>query len=114
MLPGVIGEKRLIETLHISSPVLTPKGDGINDEVHISLVTLNLDKAASHVDLFDLQGKPLVRLEATSTRQAEYSFTFTGRDDAGRLLPPGVYLYSINLGADSGQYTVLHSISVAH
>ena len=102
MLPGVIGEKRLIETLDISSLVLTPKGDGINDEVHISLVTLNLDKAAPHVDLSDLQGKPIVRLEATSTRQAEYSFTFTGRDDAGRLLPPSVYLYRINLGADSG------------
>jgi len=100
MLAGVIGEKKLIETLDISSPVLTPKGDGINDEVHISLVTLNLDKADPHVDLFDMQGKRLVRLEATSTRQAEYSFTFTGRDDADRLLPPGVYLYRINLGAD--------------
>ena len=61
-----------------------------------------------------MQGKPLVRLEATSTRQAEYSFAFTGRDDADRLLPPSVCLYRINLGADSGQDTVLHSISVTH
>ena len=114
MLPEVIGERRLIEALDISSSVLTPKGDGINDEVHIRLATLNVDEGAPHVDLFDLRGRRLVRLEATSTRQAEYAFAFTGRDDAGRWLPPGVYLYRINLGAELGQDTALHSLSVTH
>jgi len=114
MLPEVIGERRLIEALDISSSVLTPNGDGLNDEVYIRLVTLNVDEAAPHVDLFDLRGKRLVRLEATSTRQAEYAFAFTGRDAAGRLLPPGVYLYRVDLGADSGQDTALHSLSIAY
>ena len=31
MLPEVIGEGRLIEALDISSSVLTPNGDGLND-----------------------------------------------------------------------------------
>ena len=82
--------------------------------MHIRLVTLNVDEGAPHVDLFDLRGRRLVRLEATSTRQAEYVFTFTGRDAAGRLLPPGVYLYRVDLGADSGQDTALHSLSIAY
>ena len=114
MLPEVIGERRLIEALDISSSVLTPNGDGLNDEVHIRLVTLNVDEGAPHVDLFDLRGRRLVRLEATSTRKAEYAFAFTGRDAAGRLLPPGVYLYRVDLGADSGQDTALHSLSIVH
>lgn len=33
---------------------------------------------------------------------------------AGGLLPPGVYLYRVNLGADSGQDTALHSLSIAY
>ena len=57
MLPEVIGERRLIEALDISSSVLTPNGDGLNDEVYIRLVTLNVDEAAPHVDLFNLRGK---------------------------------------------------------
>ncbi len=114
MLPDVIGNRTLIDALEISSPLLTPNGDGINDEVDIRFVTLNVDGAVPHVDLFDLRGKRWARLAAASTEGSHYVFTFAGRDETGRLLPPGLYLYRIDLGADTGRDTALRRLSIAY
>ena len=112
MLPEVIGKRRLIEALDISSSVLTPNGDGLNDEVYIRLVTLNVDRPL-HTSTSLTYGANGSAFRSNSTRQAEYAFAFTGRD-AARPAAPGVYLYRVDLGADSGQDTALHSLSIAY
>ena len=114
MLPEAIGARELIGELDISSPVLTPNGDGIHDEVHIRFVTFNVDGGTPHVELFDLRGKRWARMEATATQGANYVCTFDGRDAAGQRLPPGLYLYRVDLGADAGQDTALRRIAIAY
>jgi hypothetical protein len=113
LLPDLVLSDRLIGSLEISSPVLTPNGDGINDVLDMSFVVFKLMGDQPHLSLYDLAGRRVVELEATMDGSAR-RFSWTGRDEAGKLVQPGVYLYRLDLGADVGEDTRTGAISVAY
>lgn len=114
MLPDLIGATQLIGDFSISSPVLTPNGDGINDEVQISFVAFKIETAAPQIEIFDLSGRSVAQLDAPTNQNTAYTFTWSGRNKAGELVQPGVYLYHLDLGATTGKDTALRSIAVAY
>jgi hypothetical protein len=114
MLPALTGATRLIDDLSISSPVLTPNGDGVNDEVQIRFVAFKVTDQTPRVLIYDLAGRPVSELPPPTVQAATYAFTWSGRDASGDLLRPGAYLYRIDLGADAGEDTILRTIAVAY
>ena len=114
MLPALTGATQLIDDLSISSPVLTPNGDGINDEVVIRFVAFKVEQRTPRVRIFDLAGRPVAELAAPTIDGVAYVFTWNGRATQGDLMPPGTYLCRIDLGADAGDDTALHAIAVAY
>jgi hypothetical protein len=113
LLPELTGSARLIDDLRFSTPVLTPNGDGVNDQVEISLVIFKVEAADPRVEIFDLSGRSVARLLPSATGPATH-FTWSGRDRMGELVSPGIYLCRVDLGAQTGDDSALHALAVAY
>ena len=112
-LPGLVDSDELIADLSIAPAAFTPNGDGINDEVAIRFAVLKLTQPNPRVDILDLAGNKIAKIDATpSTSVLEYRWD--GRDDTGQRVAPGLYLCKIDLGAASGQDEALRTIAVAY
>ena len=114
MLPALTGTTQLIDDLSISSPVLTPNGDGVHDEVVIRFVAFKVEQRTPQVHIFDLAGRPVAELATPTLDGVAHVFTWNGRATQGDLVPPGTYLCRIDLGADAGNDTALRTIAVAY
>ena len=114
LLPELSGSDRLIDDLQVSTPVLTPNGDGIHDQVEIRFVPFKVSGSAARIVVYDVAGRRIAELVPGATRSPERRFTWSGRDESGRLVRPGIYLYRIDLGADSGEDSMLRALIVAY
>ena len=114
MLPALADATQLIDELSLSSPVLTPNGDGANDEVQIRFVVFKVTEQTPRVFIYDLAGRPVAELPPPTVQGAAYVFSWTGHDAAGNLVRPGAYIYRIDLGADAGGDTTLRTVAVAY
>jgi hypothetical protein len=113
MLPDLPGGGSLIGDLSFSSPVLTPNGDGINDAVEVRFVVLKATAVAPVVEIFGLSGRIVATLVAEEDGLARRA-SWSGRNAAGQVVVPGLYLCRIELGTQAGEDTALHSIAVAY
>ena len=114
MLPALTDANKLIDELSFSSSILTPNADGVNDEIEITFVSFKVEGSAPQIEIFDLAGRSVARLSASTVQGASYAFSWAGRDAAGDLVQPGAYLLRIDLGANAGEDTVLRTIAVAY
>ena len=114
MLPTLTSTTQLIDDLSISSPMLSPNGDGINDEVVIRFVAFKVTQRTPQVYIFDLAGRPVAELVTPTIDGLAHVFTWNGRATQGNLVPPGTYLCRIDLAADAGDDTALRTIAVAY
>ena len=90
-----------IGRVQLTSPVCTPNGDGVNDQVRIEYDLLNLTGATPvRIGLADLSGRKLRTIEHTVRSSGRYAAVWDGRDDGGALLPPGVYLLHLEVATD--------------
>jgi hypothetical protein len=52
------------------------------------------------VDIFDLSGRPVAQVGPVAHTAGTARISWDGRDGGGELVPPGIYIYHLNL---SGQ-----------
>lgn len=97
--------ERIIVDAHTDPNPFTPNGDGKNDQTRFSFFVSNLtEERPIQVKVYDVTGR-LVKtvLDTKSTAQAyveQNAILWDGRDDNGRLLPPGLYIYQIIVEVD--------------
>jgi hypothetical protein len=113
MLPDLASSDQLIGDLSLGSEIFTPNGDGINDQLTVRFVALKVEGTQPVVEIYDLAGRLVTRLLSTSG-DAQQQFSWPGNDASGRRVDPGIYLLRIDLGADSGNDTILRTIAVAY
>lgn len=95
--------KRVLGELSIAPNPFSPNGDGINDEAAIEFVVfkVDMDKRIG-IEVYDLFGRRHRRMvERRMNASGIHSVMWDGRDDDGRLVPPGVYLVRVHTDADS-------------
>jgi len=71
----------------------TPNGDGYNDEVVFQVAGMGLDSPV--VKIFDRRGMEVKEIKESS----DYWLVWDGRNENGREMEPGVYLYLLMDGA---------------
>lgn len=105
----------LLQRLEIRPRALTPNGDGVNEEATISFDLRDLTEARPvQVQVLALDGRTVRRLPSAPTASAHVLHQWDGRDDAGRLAPPGVYLVQVELDSDRERRTAVATVSVAY
>jgi len=120
-LVGAFGGSALIDEVQAVPPLFTPNGDGVNDEVQFRFRVVRVgDGSPVLVHIHDLGGR-LVRslTEQRAFSTGAYAIAWDGRDDEGRLLPPGVYCARLSVdtevrGARIGRTQVLSVVSLAY
>ena len=104
--------------LRMSSPVVTPNGDGANDLLELDFSVLRVDgESEVRTEVFDLSGRRLWEDVQLRTRASgSYRVQWGGVDQAGSLLAPGVYLLRVAVDAarEAGGTETLRPVYVAY
>ena len=112
LLPALTGSDQLIGDLELAPATFTPNGDGINDQLHIRFVVFKVETATPRVRVFDLAGRLVAELVGADGDIASYKWS--GRDAQGVLVPPGLYLCHIDLGAAAGEDVAVRPVAVMY
>lgn len=108
-------DEELFTGVAFSSAVITPNGDQINDQITLDYILL---KATHEVEVevvaYDLSGRPVHRLYQARDRSGPNQVSWDGRDDAGAVVPPGMYLLRLEAATDAGIATQMRSIAVVY
>ena len=107
-VPSVAIGQELIRQVEVT-PLLTPNGDGINEEASIHFVLAKVEGAGPEVAIFDLSGQQVLVLNADAG-----GFKWDGRGEYGQLLPAGVYICQIKLAVDVGVERAQRIINLAY
>lgn len=93
---------QLLSGVHAFPNPFTPNGDGINDRTEIRYDVLKVTEPASlSIQLYTLAGAYLQTLHATGVPSGRYAIPWDGTDGKGQLVPPGLYLFKVEIRADA-------------
>lgn len=91
----------IVRNLRVFPNPFVPKD--VDDVTRISWDLLQLTRAVPfHLDIYDISGS-LVRRFSGRGGSGTYSKEWDGRDEQGKLVPPGVYIVRVRLETDSGR-----------
>ena len=105
--------KDLLVNVRAEPGVLTPNGDGVNDESAITYDITNSTELAVEVSIFDLSGR---RVWSRAERHSSGRFhtVWDGLHDDGGVVPPGNYIFAVTLDAGTGEEKATGVVSVAY
>ena len=105
---------QLFAGLSFSPALITPNGDGINDQLRISFDLINVLSARPlHLRLYDLSGRPLFAQERAG-QAGHIAWHWNGRDLHGQRVPPGLYIAELHIAGDSGDHSLQRIVAVAY
>ncbi|MFH1566625.1 MAG: hypothetical protein ABIL09_01400, partial [Gemmatimonadota bacterium] len=102
--------------IEVVPPVLTPNGDGSNDEVALRFTLFGVTDAPLRVRVYDLGGRLVADLRGhdQAASAGRFAPTWNGRDGTGTLVPPGLYLVEVEVDVDRGTVRRMTSLAVAY
>ena len=105
----------LLTNVRAEPVVFTPNGDQINDHTSIHYDITNIaSPVLVEIELFDLAGRPIRSLQMEKQTSGRFAIAWEGTDDEGRLVPPGHYIYTVTLNADTGADRRLGAVGVVY
>ncbi len=104
-----------IRDLRLSSGVVTPNGDGINDLLAVEYTLFGLpDAVAARLDVYALDGRRVAVRAVGLQRSGLQRVEWDGRDESGGLLPPGLYLLSLEIEGEVAALKKMVPVGVAY
>ena len=115
MLSGADESSKFVQSIELSTPVLTPNGDGINDQLEIRYSLFRLPGPVPvALEVYTLDGHRIARIEGGLQDSGPRHLLWDGRDETGQLLKPGLYLFSIVLTTQTTQARPLQVLGIAY
>lgn len=112
---GVPLESQALSDVDLAPNPFTPNGDGVNDAMEIRFSVLRLSQPRSAmVRIYTLGGRRVWQIEGL-VESGRHVLRWDGLDDAGNLVPPGLYICQLNLRLDSdGGVTRSRTVAVVY
>ena len=108
-------EHQNVLQIEAGSAVLTPNGDEHNDVVGLGYSLVELTSPSwVVVAVWDLSGRRVRQVYEGLDGVGVYERMWDGRDDSGRLVPPGLYLYRVSVDADHQTVEAVKPLHVAY
>ena len=104
----------ILGAIGLSSPVVTPNGDGTNEQVAIGFDLFGVAGGALRVEAHDLSGRRCAAILDAQAAAGPYALQWDARDEQGRLVPPGLYLIRVAVEVDRGTFARLAAVGVAY
>jgi gliding motility-associated-like protein len=108
-----VGGQLLVDVNAAPNP-FTPNGDGLNEALQIAykLREVTADRSV-RLSIYNLAGQLVIELPPITARSGEFIHHWDGRDQVQRLVPPGTYVYRLQLDAEN-QEEHTGTLSVAY
>ena len=102
--PTILAKGQLLGQVAVVPNPFTPNGDGVNDAATLRYNLLSLSTPRPvEIGIYDLSGRRVRVLFSGEEANGRYvDKLWNGRDDAGQMVPPGLYLARIEVAGDSG------------
>ncbi len=110
---GPLEKLKVLSSLELASPVVTPNADGRNDLLELSFTLQGVENADVLIDLYDLSGRRVTRLVDENRRQGRYTDNWDATVD-GTTVPPGTYLLRVAVDTDGGTLEQTRILAVAY
>ena len=107
-------QKSVLGELRLSTPVITPNGDGVNEEAVIAFNLFDIARAGVTVEVYDLAGRRLVSLLDAEASAGPQGPSWAGRDGHGDRVAPGIYLIKVEVDVDDGRQALVKPIAVVY
>jgi hypothetical protein len=106
---------RVLGSLRASPQVFTPNGDGVNDDTAIVFqIAQVIGDAPLLVEVLELSGHHVRSLWDGPVSSDAFAVPWDALDDAGSLVPPGIYLVRAILDGDWENYVQMTTVAVAY
>ena len=107
--------RNLLANIRSEPPIFSPNGDGINDQTLLGYDITNIASPTPlTIEIYDLAGYLIKKLYVGTDISGRYGRAWNGRNDAGDLVPPGNYLFTIELEAGAGGQKEIGIVSVVY
>ena len=108
-----VGE--IVRAIDYSPKIFTPNGDGLNDRMQISYTVIQISEPKPvNVEVYDLAGRRVRILADRDQIGGIYSEEWDGRDDLGKMVPPGNYLVLLKVNSGIGTFERVGLVGVAY
>ena len=108
----------LLAPIEIDAPVFSPNGDGIRDQAEITVTVFQLrGQKRLQAQIHDLSGRMVRGLSFTPPAPSgRHQLLWDGKDDGGRLVAPGIYVFRVKVATDAGSSgtSLVRTISVVY
>ncbi len=99
---------RLLVDIAVTSNPLTPNGDGVNETLEIAYKLREVTASRPvRLAIYNLAGQLVVELPPITSRSGEFAHRWDGRDTAQQLVPPGTYIWRLQLEAKEERAGIL-------
>jgi len=126
LLSSTSSDEALFQT-SANPRVFTPNGDGINDDTVIEFILSKVDRPrAVAIQILDLSGRVVLDLDPGSLVAGSYlrlpgqssnlasPGLWGGKDASRNLVPPGIYIYRVEVDLDTGNEVKIGLVGVAY
>ncbi len=105
----------IVQRVRLSSGVVTPNGDGVNDRLALEYALFLLPAPVPVVlDVYDLAGNRRAHLKVGMQGTGPQRAFWDGRDEQGALLPPGLYLLELALVTEAQRGRAFLPVGLAY
>ena len=105
----------LLINVNAMPAIFTPNGDQINDSAQIHFDITDLISGANvGLRIYDLSGSMVREVYRGIDQSGRFTRTWDGTDGQGNTVPPGLYIFNIDLDTDGGKAEASGLIGVAY
>lgn len=115
-VPDLANSDWLVNNVKLAPAVVTPNGDGTNDTLEVTFDVLRVTKPCRVVvEICDIEGRMIKKLYDRLSGSGRISEVYwDGRDEDGKLVPPGVYICKIWVGGTEGRNARMRAVTVVY